>query len=91
MIFKWLTSYALKYLTLCGLVMEYGVINTLVLERSQICVFKTAIFNLVLMIGLVSADLLMMMFSDECHRTSLMISQHCFRQWFGAIRQQVIT
>ena len=29
--------------------------------------------------------------SDECHWLSLMISQHWFRQWFGAIRQQAIT
>ena len=29
--------------------------------------------------------------SDECHWTFLMISQHWFRQWFGAVRQQAIT
>ena len=28
--------------------------------------------------------------SCECHRTSLMRSQHWFRQWLGAIRQQAI-
>ena len=27
---------------------------------------------------------------DECHRTSLRRSQHYFRWWFGAIRQQPI-
>ena len=27
----------------------------------------------------------------ECHKTSLMISQHWFRQWLGAVRQQAIT
>ena len=29
--------------------------------------------------------------SGECHNTSLMISQHWFRQWLGAVRQQAIT
>ena len=29
--------------------------------------------------------------SDECHKTLLMISQHLFRQWLGAVRQQAIT
>ena len=29
--------------------------------------------------------------SDECHRTLLMMSQHWFRQWPGADRQQAIT
>ena len=29
--------------------------------------------------------------SDECHKTSLMISQHCFKYWLGAVRQQAIT
>ena len=29
--------------------------------------------------------------SDECHKTVLMISQHWFRQWLGAVRQQAIT
>ena len=33
----------------------------------------------------------MIMSSDECHRTLLMISQHWFRYWLGAIRQQAIT
>ena len=33
----------------------------------------------------------MIMFSDECHRTLLMISQHWFRWWLGAVRQQAIT
>ena len=28
---------------------------------------------------------------DECHWTSLMISQHWFRWWLGAVRQQAIT
>ena len=27
----------------------------------------------------------------ECHRTSLMISQHWFRYWLGAVRQQANT
>ena len=30
------------------------------------------------------------MLSGECHNTSLIISQHWFRQWLGAIRQQAI-
>ena len=29
--------------------------------------------------------------SDECYRNSLMKSQHWFRLWLGAIRQQAIT
>ena len=28
---------------------------------------------------------------DECHRTLLMMSQHLFRWWLGAVRQQAIT
>ena len=31
------------------------------------------------------------MSSDECHRTLLVISQHWFRYWLGAVRQQAIT
>ena len=27
----------------------------------------------------------------ECHRTLLMVNQHWFRQWLGAVRQQAIT
>ena len=33
-----------------------------------------------------SSYVLMMMSSDECHAIGLMISQHWFRQWLGAIR-----
>ena len=33
----------------------------------------------------------MIMASDECYRTLLMISQHWFRKWLGAVRQQAIT
>ena len=40
---------------------------------------------------LVSSHLLMKMPSDECHGTFLKISQHWFRQWLGAVRQQAIT
>ena len=29
--------------------------------------------------------------SNECHGTLLMISQHWFRKWLGAVRHQVIT
>ena len=29
--------------------------------------------------------------SIEWHKTSLMVRQHCFRQWLGAIMQQAIT
>ena len=29
--------------------------------------------------------------SDECNWILLMISQHCFRYWLGAVRQQAIT
>ena len=35
--------------------------------------------------------ILMIMSSDECHKTLLMISQHWFRWWLGAVRQQAIT
>ena len=45
----------------------------------------------ILLYWLVSSNLLMIMSSDECHRTLLMISQHWFRQWLGAVRQQAIT
>ena len=34
---------------------------------------------------------IMIMPSDECHRTLLMISQHWSRWWLGAVRQQAIT
>ena len=40
---------------------------------------------------LASSDLLLIMPSQECHKTSLMISQHWFRQWLCAIRQQAKT
>ena len=43
---------------------------------------------------LLSSDLCMIMSSDNCHRsdrTLLMISQHWFRYWLGAFRQQAIT
>ena len=45
----------------------------------------------ILLYWLISSNLLMIMSSDECHRTLLMISQHWFRWWLGAIRQQAIT
>ena len=40
---------------------------------------------------LVSWDFCMIMPSNECHRILLMISQHSFRWWLGAVRQQAIT
>ena len=36
-------------------------------------------------------DDVIMLLSRECHRTSLMRSQHWFREWLGAIRHQAIT
>ena len=45
----------------------------------------------ILFYWLVSSDLLMIMPSDECQRTLLMIRQHWFRLWLGAVRQQAIT
>ena len=51
-------------------------VNSLAPGRSE-CDPKSMIFNLVY--WLVSSDLLMIMASDECHRTLLMISQHWFR------------
>ena len=45
----------------------------------------------ILLYWLVSSNLLMIMSSDECHRTLLMISQHWFRLWHVAVRQQAIT
>ena len=38
-----------------------------------------------------SQTLIVKLLSGECHRTHLMISQHWFRWWLGAIRQQAIT
>ena len=32
-----------------------------------------------------------LLLSGECHGTPLMISQHCFRYWLGAIKHQAIT
>ena len=43
------------------------------------------------MFRLSSWVLLMKLFSGECHRIPLMISQHWFRWWLGAIRHQAIT
>ena len=40
---------------------------------------------------LVSSDLLMTVHPDECNGTSRMVSQHWFRLWLGAVRQQAIT
>ena len=40
---------------------------------------------------LVSSNLLMIMSSDECHSTLRMISEHWFRWWLGAVRQQAMT
>ena len=40
---------------------------------------------------LVSSHCLMIMPWDECHGTLLMMSQHWFRYWLGAVRQQAIT
>ena len=53
------------------------------------CDSKNVIFSLVLLIGIFK--LFMIMPSDECHRTLLMISRHCFRLWLGAVRHQAIT
>ena len=39
----------------------------------------------------VSADHLITMPSDECHRTLLVISQHLFRYWLGADRLSAIS
>ena len=39
----------------------------------------------------VSSYLLMIMPSDECHKTLVLISQHWFRSWLGAVRQQAIS
>ena len=53
------------------------------------CDSKNVIFHLVLLIGIFrsSHDNA----SDERHRTLLTISQHWFRLWIGAVRQQAIT
>ena len=40
---------------------------------------------------LVSSHRLRIMPWDGCHGTSSMISQHWFKQWLGAVRQQAIT
>ena len=46
-------------------------------------------YFLILFYWLTALDLLM--FSDECNITLLIISQHWFRYWLGAVRQQAIT
>ena len=48
---------------------------------------KKVIYNLVLLTG----TFRYFHDNDECHRTLLMISQHWFREWLGAVRQQAIT
>ena len=58
-------------------VMAY-VINSL-LPRSAGCDVKHAILNLASLIRLVSSDHLLIMSSDECQGTLLMMSQHWFR------------
>ena len=40
---------------------------------------------------LISSCLLMILAWDECPGTILMINQHWFRKWLGAVRQQAIT
>ena len=45
----------------------------------------------ILFYWLASSDLLMIMPSNKWHRTLLMINQHWFRWWLGAVRQQAIT
>ena len=37
-----------------------------------------------------SSSLPVKLVRDECHRTPMMISQHWFRWWLGAVRQQTI-
>ena len=44
----------------------------------------------ILFYWLVSSHHPMVMPSDECHGTSPIISQHWFRYWLGAVRQQAI-
>ena len=63
-------------------------INTLAPGESG-CDFKIA--NFALVHWLVLSDHIMIMPSDEYDGTSLMISQHWFRLWLDAIRQQAIT
>ena len=45
----------------------------------------------ILFYWLVSSNLLMIMPPDECDKTLPMISQHWFREWLGAVKQQAIT
>ena len=40
---------------------------------------------------IVAWALALKLLSCECHRSPLMRSQHWFREWFGAVRQQTIT
>ena len=56
----------------------------------MIVIVKNVIFNH-FFYWLVSSDLPMIMPSDECHRTLMMIRQYWFRYRLGAVRQQVIT
>ena len=44
-----------------------------------------------LLYWLVPSELLLIKSSDEWYRNLLMISQHWFRYWLGAVRQQAIT
>ena len=53
--------------------------------------FWQVIFKLILVIDGWSEVSLVNLPSDECHWTLLMISQHWFRKWLGAIRQQATT
>ena len=53
------------------------------------CNFELLIFKLILRINIL--NIAYKIAFGEWHETSLIISQHQFRQWLGAVRQQGIT
>ena len=54
--------------------------------------FTCVFLKLILWIDILSYSCeILVKFSGECHRTPVMINQHRFRYWLGAVRQQAIT
>ena len=80
-----------KYWPFCSClhVLQLSVFYSLAPGRSRFNLILKVLSS-ILFYWLVSSDL-MIMPSDECHGTYLKISQHWFRQWLGAVRQQAIT
>ena len=92
----WCRQATSHYLSQCWprSLLPYGVsrpewVNSLVPERCGNNFKSNAFRNLIFRI--VAWTFSVILLSGECHRTSLMRSQHWIRQWLGAIRQQAIT